>query len=77
MHFALLRRFHERNDLSRPFTNNFIFQKTGLYEVKWLGYDSSENTWEPKSSFGGHCQKKLLEFYHKRMEEWRSAPEHE
>ena len=55
----------------------YIFQKTGLYEVKWLGYDSSENTWEPKSSFGGHCQKKLLEFYHKRMEQWRSAPEHE
>jgi hypothetical protein len=34
------------------------------YLVKWLGYDESENTWEPVKHLK-HCQQMLEEFHHR------------
>ena len=47
------------------------FQRQGMYFVKWLGYEESENTWEPLKNLD--CQDKLKEFYVIRLKEREEA----
>ena len=51
----------------------FFFQTQGLYFVKWVGWDETNNTWEPKQNLVG-CTEKLKEFYLKRVAEREAAP---
>ena len=48
------------------------FQHRGLYFVKWIGYEESENTWEPIGNLE-ECKEKLKEFYHQRIKDRESA----
>ena len=50
----------------------FHFQHRGLYFVKWIGYEESENTWEPIGNLE-ECKEKLKEFYHQRIKDRESA----
>ena len=50
-----------------------LFQTQGLYFVKWVGWDETTNTWEPKDNLVG-CREKLIEFYLKRVAEREAAP---
>ena len=47
-------------------------QLRGLYFVKWIGYDESDNTWEPIGNLE-ECKEKLKEFYHQRIKDRESA----
>jgi hypothetical protein len=47
------------------------FGKTTKYLVKWMGYDSTENTWEPRSNLLG--AKALLDRFHRESSELRNA----
>lgn len=55
-------------------TRTFVkcFQHRGLYFVKWIGYEESENTWEPIGNLE-ECKEKLKEFYHQRIKDRESA----
>ncbi|XP_040566269.1 histone-lysine N-methyltransferase SUV39H2 [Lepeophtheirus salmonis] len=46
-------------------------QKKGKYLVKWVGWSSKHNTWEPYSNL--YCEEKLKEFYFKRLRERERA----
>lgn len=56
--------------VSRDF---LFFQTQGLYFVKWLGWDDSQNTWEPLSNLTT-CDEKLRQFYTKRVADREAAP---
>ena len=58
----------------QPFDINFrkmLFQKTGLYKIKWQNYDDSHNSWEPLSNLD--CEDKLKAFYVKRLSDREKA----
>jgi len=44
-----------------------------LYFVKWVGWDETNNTWEPKSNLTS-CESKLRDFYIKRVADREAAP---
>ena len=49
-----------------------FLQLRGLYFVKWIGYDESDNTWEPIGNLE-ECRDNLKEFYHQRIKDRESA----
>merc|ERR1719319_96334 len=43
----------------------------GLYFVKWVGWDSADNTWEPQAHI--ECREVLVAFYKARLQERENA----
>ena len=51
----------------------FVFsQGKGLYLVKWVGYDASDNTWEPIQHLDS-AKELLKAFYEKRIQQREKA----
>ena len=50
----------------------FEDKKAGLYLVKWVGWESDSNTWEPEAHVTS-CNDLLVNFYNKRLKEREEA----
>ena len=54
------------NDKLTGIHSPFYVQNKGLYFVKWVGWPSADNTWEPMEHLD--CREQLIDFYNRRLE---------